>query len=382
MLDQRDILRQGSVQRIELFLQRSNLKSVDTSPQSIFSRLVGLFPKRPIKSVSLDMGASESGMPHVAPKMEFGEAPDIQPVTFFGVDYYSGLKLLDASLRESNLTVWVALDRLDEAFQGFPKIEIPALRALLRTYLDLREVSNLSLKLFLRKDLFRKVIAGGFVNLTHVNARKVEIVWQDEDLKHLLIARVKDSENVVMELQLKKLTNDEAFAKLFPDKIFQAKKQSTTWNWIMSRIRDGNGVIAPRNLVDLVEKARADQVQADLRSPREYGDGIPLITPECVRTAHKLLSKERVEDTLLSESAELAPLLEKFRHKKAEYSLAALCALLAVGEDEGRSEVKRLREIGFLEEVGSSYKIPMLYREGFGITQGKANGNGSDGEGN
>jgi hypothetical protein len=375
MLDQRDILRQGSVQRIELFLQRSNLKTIDTSPQSIFSKLVAFFPRRPVKSVQIDMGFAESGMPRIQPKMEFGEAPDIQPASFFGVDYYAGLKLLELSLRESNLTVWVALDRLDEAFQGFPSVEIPALRALLRTYLDLREISNLALKLFLRNDLFRKVIAGGFVNLTHVNARKIEIIWHDEDLKHLLIARVKDSEKVVRELGLSGLSNDLAFSKLFPNKVSQGKKQSTTWNWMMSRIRDGNGVRAPRNLVDLVEKARAAQIQSDFSSPREHAPGVPLIDADSVRKAHHLLSKDRVEDTLLSEAADLVPLLEKFRNKKAEYDIASLCSLLCVSEEMCRNDVRKLRDIGFLEEVGNSFKVPMLYRDGFGITQGKANGN-------
>ena len=36
--------------------------------------------------------------------------------------------------------------------------------------------------------------------------------------------------------------------------------------------------------------------------------------------------------------------------------------------DIGKSE----RDIGFLEAVGSNYKIPMLYRDGLGVTQGKA----------
>ncbi|MGC2548457.1 MAG: hypothetical protein WA426_21640, partial [Silvibacterium sp.] len=335
MLDQRDIVRQSSVQRIESFLIRSNLKTIDTTPQGIFSKLVSLIPKGPVKSVEMDMGLAESGMPHMKPKVEFADS-SVQPVSFFGVEYFAGLKLLEASLKESNLNIWIALDRLDEAFQGFPRVEVPALRALLRTYLDLREISNLSLKLFLRKDLFRKVIGRGFVNLTHVNARKVEIIWHDEDLKHLLIARVKDSEEVVKDLGLAGLDNDSAFSILFPTKVSQGKKQSTTWNWMMSRIRDGNGVIAPRNLVDLVEKARADQVQCDLRSPREYTTGVTLIEADSVKRAHKLLSKDRVEDTLLAESPDLSPLLEKFRNKKAEYDIASIGALLSVDEENAR----------------------------------------------
>lgn len=31
-----------------------------------------------------------------------------------------------------------------------------------------------------------------------------------------------------------------------------------------------------------------------------------------------------------------------------------------------------LREIGFLELIGQNYKVPMLYRSGLSITQGRA----------
>jgi hypothetical protein len=81
-----------------------------------------------------------------------------------------------------NAVAWAALDRLDEAFQGFPAVETPALRALFRTHLDLLEFDGFRLKLFVRRDLFRNIVKGGFVNLTHINARKVEIVWDEQDL--------------------------------------------------------------------------------------------------------------------------------------------------------------------------------------------------------
>ncbi|HEY5382473.1 MAG TPA: hypothetical protein VIJ65_09460 [Acidobacteriaceae bacterium] len=373
MLDQEAIVRQSSIRRVEFFLSQNNLKTTDTTPKGVFSKILAKFPKRSLRSAEIDLGIAEHGMPHIKPKVEY-ESSTVQPISFFGVDYWAGLQLLESSLKESNLTVWIALDRLDEAFQGFPAVEIPALRALLRTYLDLREIKNLAVKLFLRKDLFRKIISGGFVNLTHVNARKIEIFWRDEDLKHLLIRRVRDSEQICDELRLRGLDNDESFTKIFPNKVSQGEKQSTTWNWIMSRIRDGNGVIAPRNLVDLVERARAEQVQSDLITPREYQEGTSLIEAESIRKAHKTLSKERVEDTLFSEAADLSQILEKFRHKKAEYDIDALCALLGLEEDSARVVVRDLRDVGFLEEVGNAFKVPMLYREGLNIRQGKANG--------
>jgi len=374
LIDQPKIVQQASIKRVQYFLQQTGLKTIDTSPKGIVSKLIGLFPRTPIKAVEVELGVNEVGMPHATPRAEFGDAPGVQPLLFFGIDYPAGLKLLEASLRESNLTIWIALDRLDEAFQGYHNVEIPALRALLRTYLDFNEISNIRLKLFLRKDLFRKVIAGGFVNLTHINDKKIEIVWDDNDLKYLLINRIRDSEPLVQSLNLDSRDTDAAFAAIFPDKVAQGEKQATTWNWMLSRIRDGNDVIAPRNLIDLVEKAREVQMRVEYRSPREYIVDSPLIEPDSIRAAHKLLSQTRVEDTLLAESPHLVPLLEKFRNQKAEYDLYTLKKLFGVDDVETAASIKKLREIGFLKEAGSSYKVPMLYRDGFNITQGRANG--------
>jgi len=65
-------------------------------------------------------------------------------------------------------------------------------------------------------------------------------------------------------------------------------------------------------------------------------------------------------------------MIEKFRDGKAEHSETSLAELLGFQQQTIRAAIKPLLEIGFLEEVGSSFKIPMLYRDGLRITQGKA----------
>jgi hypothetical protein len=42
-----------------------------------------------------------------------------------------------------------------------------------------------------------------------------------------------------------------------------------------------------------------------------------------------------------------------------------------LGEDY-ETKVEFLKTLGFLEPTGSNFKIPMLYRSGLNITQGKA----------
>ena len=250
---------------------------------------------------------------------------------------------------------------------------MPALRALLRTYLDLLEFDRLRLKLFVRRDLFRKIVAGGFVNLTHINARKREIVWDEADLLSLLTARIRDNKEFIAKIGAEGLGDEELFYRLFPNKVDQAERKPTSWSWIMSRIRDANDVKPPRNLIDLANLAGEEQKRAESRSPTTLTLGQPFIAPESLRNAHVRLSTQRVEDTLLAESAaDTARLIERFRKSKSEHNLETLGVTLGLEGEDLNSAIRQLIEIGFLEELRSSWKVPMLYRDGLEIRQGKA----------
>jgi hypothetical protein len=142
----------------------------------------------------------------------------------------------------------------------------------------------------------------------------------------------------------------------------------------MSRIRDGNDIKPPRNLIDLIIKAKEAQMRGEDRNSRVYSAGSPIIEADSVRRAQRALSEQRVQDTLLAEAASFAPMIEKFRGGKAEQNSSSLAALLEIPEASVRTEIKPLFEMGFLEEVGvgGTFKVPMLYRDGLEITQGKA----------
>ena len=255
------------------------------------------------------------------------------------------------------------------------------MRALLRTYLDLKELKSIRFKLFLRKDLFQRIISAddvhgaNFVNLTHVNSRRLEIEWDQDDLKFLIVARLKDSQKLLREISSSPTDNDSIFERVFPEKVSQGKKQSKTWKWIISRITDGNDVIAPRNLIDLVEKARQFQLRAETRlsTPRQWMEGEALIEADAIKKAHKAVSELRTVDTLFAENAGLRPFLEKFRKEKAEQSTENLSKLLDLTGDELARKIREFKDLGFLRTVGNLYKVPSLYREGLGIRQGKVN---------
>jgi hypothetical protein len=357
---------------LDAVLKKTGLSSADDSASTIFSQIVNLFRRitKP-KSAELSATITPDGLPVIAPRIEFGDAPGTDEL----VRHDEALRLLNDVLDEVGYSVWVVLDRLDEAFQGFPQAEVPALRALLRTYLDLSEFDRLTLKLFVRKDLFRRIIEGGFVNLTHVNARKVEIVWDEEDLFDLLCRRFRENAAFVDALGLSSdATNDELFYAVFPRQVDQGSRRPTTWNWMLARIRDGNGIAPPRNLIDLVTKAQEAQLRREQRGATEFdptSDG-GVIQSEAIKRGLAALSTERVEDTLLAEAGEYAPLIERFRDGRAEHNDDSLAETLDVPAASVRTEVKPLLEIGFLEQTGETFKVPMIYRGGLRITQGKA----------
>ena len=224
--------------------------------------------------------------------------------------------------------------------------------------------------------MFRKVVQGGFVNLTHINARKMVIVWEEDDLLNLFARRVRDSSEFLQVTELTRKSDREIFDRIFPDQVVPGGGRPKTWNWMMSRIRDGNGIKPPRNLIDLIVEARQAQLRSEDRSPREQSPELPIIEGDAIRRAQRALSERRVQDTLFAEASDLAPTIEKFRDGKAEHSVKSLSELLGLPEQSVRAAIKPLLEIGFLEEVGSSFKVPMLYRDGLNITQGKAFGSG------
>jgi hypothetical protein len=226
----------------------------------------------------------------------------------------------------------------------------------------------------------------------------VEIDWDEESLAHLLYRRILENasylEMIASESKrelvqppqssppLQDTDQGQIFTVLFPEQVDPGKRKPQTWTWMMSRIRDGNYVRPPRNLIDLVQKAQEAQIRREERERNEFSGEKSLISPEAMKAGLAALSKQRVEDTLLAEAGSYAEVIERFRNGKAEHNSESLIQLLHSTDGllqearviKTRDMIQILRDIGFLEPVGSNFKVPMLYREGLSITQGKAFG--------
>lgn len=360
----------SEVRRLASILEALGLEDQKVDPRGMFSFISDFFRKisNP-KMAEVEFSITETGMPIVKPSVSFDGKIEGQDAVYCD-DF---LQALEDALASCEIRIWLLIDRLDEAFVGFPDVETPALRALLRAYLDFGGFKALKLKLFLRRDLFRRVTAGGFVNLSHVNAMRVDIEWNDDDLVAMLEKRLANSGAFLGVIGWDSSAGQSLFSRIFPDQIDVGDRKPSARNWIMTRIQDGKGIRPPRNLLDLAIKARENQIRREQRKTRGPIDcRTPLIEADSVRDGQKQLSQIRVDDTLLAEAGPLAAHISKFKDGKSEHSLETALDVLGVAEEDGKIIVAALVEMGFLEELKETYKIPMLFREGLNITQGKA----------
>ncbi len=365
-----------TMNELDKLLSAVGLRTHDATATTVFSQLTNLLRRftQP-KSAEVTFSVTDIGMPVVTPKIEFADLCPQEEKTQKIINSDEAMSLLNQAISELGIKMWLVLDRLDEAFVGYTNIEIPALRALFRTYLDVQAYDHIRLKLFVRNDLFRKIIHGGFVNLTHINAKRVHIMWHPEDLHALLCRRIRECPEFINHLGFShETTDEELFGTVFPPQVDVGEKKPSAWNWILSRIQDGNRIIPPRNLIDLVNKAKDAQARREERDARDFVASEPLLEADSIRKALVALSEQRIQDTLLAESGDFATYISAFTNKKSEHNNETVAEALNLSGKELEEVITELVAIGFLGKIGNNYKIPMLYRSGLKIIQGKAFG--------
>jgi hypothetical protein len=319
-----------------------------------------------VKSFTVGVDTISAEFPDAPP--EFWTKKD-QPI-----DFPELLRGCEAAFDAEGKRCWLLIDRLDAAFLD-PEVERVALRALLMAYKDFMGHRRLRPKLFFRTDLLDLVVRGaGFRELTHVTDRtSPAIAWDPDKLLHMIMERFAFNDGILRELNLTKdaFADPElrqlAFLTLFPWQVDVGPRKPDTWNWMCSRIRDGNNTRTPRDLHGLVKHAVA--AQRELLALGGDDSNEPLITAPALKKGLQELSDEKVRTTLLAENEDLAGAINAFRKQKAEQNSESLAKLLG---KVWEPLVERLVRIGFLEKTGETWKVPMLYRDGLEITQGAA----------
>ena len=319
-----------------------------------------------------------TGAPTIARKTEFSDKSEEQNLGDIPVEEL--YEIANQALGKEGLSVWLLFDRLDVAFAESTELERNALRALFRTYNDLKAYSNVELKIFVRDDIWQRITSGGFTEASHIT-KSVHIKWAEESLLNLVILRLLNNDALIDYMKIDpgivksdyKLQRDLFFA-LVPRQI-DTGNNPDTFNWILSRTTDASSTSVPREVIHLLETAKEIQIRKLERGGDEPAEN-QLFDRSAFREALPTVSKVRVEQTLLAEYPDIGERLKKLRGEKAEQTLTTLSKIWGTNDGETRSIANQLSDIGFFEIRGSkespSFWVPFLYRSALDLVQGKA----------
>ena len=291
------------------------------------------------------------------------------------------LVLANRALASSDYQVWVLLDRLDVAFIESHELEKNALRALFRVYRDVGALERITLKIFLRSDIWRRIVEGGFREASHIT-RVAILEWKEPALLNLIVRRLLSNEALVEEYTLNRSEvlvdfdkQAQTFYRFFPRTDRTGIKKAANAGVMISRCADGTDQTAPRELIHLLNTVREKETER-----LERGEGVPLGDQLFDRSVFKpalaVVSESRLIQTIYAEYPDLKPMLMELEGEKTEHTAASLAAIWKVPEVQAKERIKSLIEIGFFQERGGrddwTYWVPFLYRDALSMSQGAA----------
>jgi len=297
-----------------------------------------------------------------------------------------GVKSVDTLLHKANdeleiseFEVWYLLDRLDIAFTDSPELEENALRALFKTYLDFQGYDFIKLKIFLRSDIWAKISKGGFREATHIT-KHTTIHWDRASLLNLVVKRLLNSEKLLDAYQVDVddvlsdfKSQEKLFYEIFPAKV-DSGKNPDTFDWILGRTEDSLGGSTPRDIINLINGAIANQI-GSLELGNDLTEGNELFSRSSLKAGLTFASKEKTEKYLFAEYPDLRDYFDLLHGNKSKHSLTSLAGLWSCTEDEAEKIAKRISETGFWTiEKGAptAYWINFIFRDGLSIVQGTA----------
>jgi len=316
----------------------------------------------------------------VSGKITFREPGDVQrSCGFVSIDELFGEA--NEALEAAGFDFWILLDRLDVAFAENTELEKNALRALFRAYLDLLAFRKIQIKVFLRTDIWNRIIEEGFREASHIT-RHITISWNDNSALNLIARRllrnkaIIDRYNVDVDLTLKSAKGtEELFYRVFPDQVDVGEKSPKTFKWLLSRTSDATGVYSPREIIHLLNSLKAEQL-------KRYENGVE--PPADERLFERITFKEalpevstvRLEQTLYAEYPEMKKFIEALTEQKTDQSSDSLAFLWEITPDEAKVIADNLVTAGFFEKrrdgTSHRYWVPFLYRDALKLSQGSA----------
>ena len=313
------------------------------------------------------------------PEFSIGPGEPIQPSWeeyFAFID--DDLETLNSILRERDRKVWIAFDRLDGIFLNNQELEAAALRALIRVYIDLKDIkySQLTMKVFIRNDFWNQIMYGGevFREATRVTG-DTTLTWDSNSIRALIVRRLLANAELCDFYRVGKddifhnvQAQEEFFYRVFSEKV----GHEDTFEWLKSRTEDSKGSLLPREVIALLRRAKDSQLLRFQNGQYEPADE-RLFDEFALQDSLAIVSRDRLEKTIYAEFNEYKEYIEALRNQKATNNLAALASIWAVDNEEAKKISEGLVKIGFFKSIGPKnnpqFWVPYLYQAHLKMTE-------------
>lgn len=266
------------------------------------------------------------------------------------------LRAVDRWLQDNSQRVWLLYDELDAGFGSTPTDYLRrkrSLEALLGWWLESgTSLKSIVPKIFLREDIWNQL---NFTNKGHYSGRLLQLRWDEADLWRLVLRQSLTSSETLSKSVEEKLgiTVDRlntieldqlrtSLYRLWGERMGRTKK-AYTYNWVRTRIADGQKNCFPRSLVLLLQEA----VKAEKNFLTEYSSEI-VLRPKALIEALPYVSEQRV-DEVRNEYPELAEYLTKLQGERSPIDETQLTKIW--GEDIKLAElIREMVDAGILTE--------------------------------
>ena len=233
----------------------------------------------------------------------------------------------------------------------------------------------------MRTNIWARITTQGFREASHIT-RHVTISWNESSLLNLVLRRVLHNEEIrkaygVGEGISRQSVDEQRkfFYRLCPDQVDVGPNKSNTFDWLLSRTRDGTRQNAPRELIHFLNSLREIQVSA-LEIGESAPEGEQLFVRPSFKDALPEVSKVRLEQTLYAEHPAQKMWLERLRGTKTLQTAETLAEIWEVTSEVAATRAADLATIGFFEVRGTrqapQFWVPFLYRDALDLVQGAA----------
>ncbi|KAF3888080.1 MULTISPECIES: P-loop ATPase, Sll1717 family [Nostocales] len=279
------------------------------------------------------------------------------------------LRAIDNWLQTNNLRAWLLYDELDASFGSSQQDYVRrrrALEALLAWWLE----SGTSLKcivpkIFLREDIWEQL---NFTNKGHYVGRSVQLRWGEVDLWRLVLRQVLNSSDTLSRsleqnlgvtiARLNTIELEQLRRSLYPlwgERMGRTKK-AYTYNWIRTRIADGQKNCFPRSLILLLKEA----VKREKGFSTKYNPEV-LLRPKALIDAFPYVSEQRV-DEVRNEYPELEEYLSRLQGERSPIDSNRLTEIWNITDSALALRVKDMVDAGiFTERSRPQDPTPRVY---------------------